>query len=232
MIPIRDDIRSRSFPVVNWLLILVNVFIFFFEISLSTGQLERLIQVFGLIPARTTFLQPITVISLFSHMFLHGGWAHIIGNMWILMIFGDNVEDRMGHGRYLVFYILCGLAAAALETFLNPDSLVPTIGASGAVAGVMGAYFILYPRAKVITFVPIFLFGWFVNIPALIYLGFWFGVQLLSGFTSLVAFSGMSGGGIAFWAHVGGFIFGLMTVKLFIREAKPAQWYDDEYYPW
>lgn len=231
MIPIRDNIRSRSFPIVNWLLVIANILVFLLEISLSPAGLERFIQTYALTPSLLTANLPFSLTTLFTHMFLHSGWFHIISNLWVLIIFGDNVEDRMGSGRYLIFYIFGGLAAGLLQTFMTPGSSIPSLGASGAIAAVLGAYLLFYPGARVITFVPIFILGWFVNIPAVIYLGFWFVLQLFSGLTALVTPSGLSMGGIAWFAHIGGFVFGLLFGRLFARR-NPQRWYPDEYRPW
>jgi membrane associated rhomboid family serine protease len=186
-----------------------------------------------MVPSHISLANPASFATLFTNMFLHGGWFHIISNMWVLYIFGDNVEDRMGSGRYLVFYLLSGLAANLLQLFFSPGSDVPTIGASGAIAGVLGGYFLLFPRARVITLILLFIFPWFVEIPAVIFLGFWFVTQLFSGLSSLGTAAGMEMGGIAWWAHVGGFVFGLLLVRIFSRRPRAYQrWYSDEYWPW
>ena len=216
MIPIRDTIRSDTYPIVNIVIIAVNVAVFFVELSLGQG-LNKFIYVYGLVPARYAipeisvyFTAGQQVIAFLTFMFLHGGFLHLLGNMWSLYIFGDNVEDRLGHLRYLIFYLLCGLASGVSHLALNWHSDVPTIGASGAIAGVMGAYFILYPRAKVLTLVPIFFFLHFVELPTFLFLGIWFLFQFLS-----AAGSSAQAGGIAWWAHIGGFMFGIMFLKLF-----------------
>jgi membrane associated rhomboid family serine protease len=188
-----------------------------FLIEQSMGRnLNEFIFTYGLVPARYSIAQISAhfttdqqMIALLTFMFLHGGFFHLLGNMWFLYIFGDNVEDRLGHFRYLAFYLLCGLASGISHLFLNWTSQIPTIGASGAIAGVMGAYFILYPRAKVLTLVPIFFFLHFIEIPAFLFLGFWIFFQFLN-----AAFSTQAGG-IAWWAHIGGFIFGIIFLKLF-----------------
>jgi membrane associated rhomboid family serine protease len=164
-------------------------------------------------------------------MFMHGSWFHLLSNMWTLYIFGDNVEDRMGSARYLVFYLLAGLAAGLVQAAFDPTSTIPTVGASGAIAGVLGAYFLLFPRSRVITLIPLFFLPWFVEIPAVFFIGIWFLSQLSSGLMAL----GSAGafGGIAWWAHVGGFLFGLITVYLFARRpAAYRRWYPDEHWPW
>jgi membrane associated rhomboid family serine protease len=214
MIPLYDTLHSRRFPVVNWMLIGVNVLVFLYELSLSPAALDRLTRTWGLVPAQF-FAHPAELwVTIFTSMFLHGGWFHIISNMWVLFIFGDNVEDRLGGARYLVFYLLSGVAAALLETFILPSSPVPTIGASGAIAGVLGAYLILYPRAKVASLVPILFILTIIEIPAFIFLLFWFVSQLFSGWLAL---QGAAGSGVAWWAHVGGFLFGMVGVGLFAR---------------
>ncbi|MBI5687921.1 MAG: rhomboid family intramembrane serine protease [Verrucomicrobia bacterium] len=224
MIPLRDNIPSRCFPGVTVALIVINVAVFLHELALGP-RLEAFTLRYGIVPAFYTdadlrgwawneagwgaLLQPI-----FASMFLHGGFMHIIGNLWVLWIFGDNVEDRLGHARYLLFYLMGGVAAGLLHIATNWGSQVPTIGASGAIAGVMGAYFVLYPRAKVLTLVPLGFILDIVALPAVIFLGFWFLLQLLSGTFGL--FAGSGAGGIAFWAHIGGFVFGMLLVKRFV----------------
>ena len=229
MFPIRDTIRSRNKPIVNWCIIATNAFVFMFEASLPPDGLNRLIHLFGLTPTffvRNPIFESLTI---FTSMFLHGGWFHLISNMWMLWIFGDNIEDRMGHFRYLGFYLLCGVTAGLAQVFITTHSSVPMVGASGAIAGISGAYLLLFPRARVVTLVPIFFFFTFLEIPALIYLGFWFLSQLFSGL-SVLAVGGRFGsyGGVAWWAHIGGFVAGLALVKLFVRR----RLYRDEYRPW
>lgn len=231
MLPIRDTIRSRTFPFVTYSLIAVNVVVFLFEEIIPGPALDSLFRYFGLVPARLSLFRPLTWITLVTSVFLHGGWFHLISNMWTLFIFGDNVEDRMGSGRFLLYYLLAGIAAGLSQVFFMPDSSLPTIGASGAIAGVLGAYFILYPAAKVITIIPLFFIPWFVDIPAFIYLGIWFLSQLSSGLVTLGAVSDF--GGVAWWAHIGGFVFGFLTVRLFTRKVKTyRRLYNDEYWPW
>ncbi|NPV76661.1 MAG: rhomboid family intramembrane serine protease [Anaerolineae bacterium] len=232
MFPIRDTIRSRSFPIITLLLIAVNALVFFFELSLSPASLERFVYSFGLVPARLNLGNPFSFYPFLTHMFLHGGWLHFLSNMWTLFIFGDNVEDRMGSGGYLLFYLLGGFVAGGLQTFFSPGSNIPSIGASGAIAAVLGAYFLFFPRARVITFIPLFFLPWFVEISAFVYLGFWFVSQLFSGVLSLSTASGAQMGGVAWWAHVGGFLFGLIIAlpALFRRPRRTA--YPDEFFPW
>ncbi len=232
MFPLKDTIRSRSFPAVNWLLIIANVLVFILiEWPLSSRQLDRLVMTFGLVPARLVAVQPQAILSIFTSMFMHGGWLHLISNMWALYIFGDNVEDRMGPVRYLAFYLLSGVVAALTQTWLGPSSRTPLIGASGAIAGVLGAYLILFPTSRVITLILLIFLPWFVEIPAVLYLAFWFVLQFFSGLFALQ--TPAAAGGVAYWAHIGGFIWGVLLVRLFVRRP-PAyhRWYPDEYRPW
>jgi len=231
MLPLRDTVRSRSFPIVNWLLIVLNVFSFFVLLSLGP-RAQAVVNVLGVVPARWLARRsPFQVLTLFSSMFLHGSWAHLFSNMWALYIFGDNVEDRMGSGRYLLFYLLCGLAAAFAHILFNPRSTIPTVGASGAISGVLAAYLLFFPSARVITLVPLFFLPWFVEVPALIYLGMWFLSQLLNGLLAIV--SGVQAfGGVAWWAHVGGFVAGFILGPIFMRRRYLRRVYVDEYYPW
>jgi len=214
VIPIRDTIPSRTAPVVTVALIAVNVIVFLHEAALGP-YLERFVLAYGLVPRRLVYwpgdpLDPVRFLPLVTSMFWHGGWLHLIGNMLYLWIFGDNVEDKLGHFRFVIFYILCGLGAALCQVALSPESTIPTVGASGAIAGVLGAYLVSFPRARVVTFIPIFIFPWIVQIPAVLYLLFWFGMQLLSGVASLNVPEGT--GGVAWWAHVGGFLAGIVGV--------------------
>ena len=212
MIPLYDTLHARRLPLANWLIIALNLLVFLYELTLPPVALDRLTRLWGLAPAQLLAQPAATWITIFTAMFLHGGWFHILSNMWVLFIFGDNVEDRLGSGRYLVFYLLSGLAAALLEVFILPGSRVPMIGASGAIAGVLGAYLVLYPRARVASLVPILFIFTIIEVPAMIFLPLWFISQLFSGWLAL---GGASGSGVAWWAHVGGFLFGLATVMLF-----------------
>jgi membrane associated rhomboid family serine protease len=212
MIPLYDTLHSRRFPVVNWSLIGLNVLVFLYELNLGPAALESLTRTWGLVPAQLAAHPGSEWITIFTAMFLHGGWFHILSNMWVLFIFGDNVEDRLGGARYLVFYLLSGVAAALLESYLLIGSSVPMIGASGAIAGVLGAYLISFPRARVASLVPILFIFTIIEIPATIFLLFWFVSQLFSGFLAL---EGSTGSGIAWWAHVGGFVFGMLAVNFF-----------------
>src|SRR5712692_8878793 len=231
MIPRRDDIPSSRFPAVTLGLIAANTLVFLDELKVGP-RLQDMLLDYAVIPARYTdpdvaqlFSSPQQVFAIFSSMFLHGGWIHILGNMWSLWIFGDNVEDRMGRAGFLCFYLLSGLAAGALHIAFNPLSRAPTVGASGAIAGVMGAYLLLFPYARVVTLVPIFIFLQTIELPAVFFLGFWFLSNLLSGIGSLAAHTGA--GGVAWWAHIGGFLVGLLwALPLRRREVRRHQWYD------
>lgn len=214
MFPLYDTVRSRRFPIINWMLVLLNGLVFYYELTLGETELHRFILDWGLVPAQLALDSAESWLRILSSMFLHGGWFHIISNMWILIIFGDNIEDRMGSGRYLIFYLLSGTAAALMQAFLYPASNIPMVGASGAIAGVLGAYLVLYPRARIASLVPILFIFTIIELPALIFLGFWFISQLFQGWLAL---GGADMSGVAWWAHIGGFIFGLLMVRLFAR---------------
>lgn len=214
MIPIRDTQPSNSVPVVTYLLMGLNLIVFLLQLQVGLDQ-QGLFYLFGLVPAKYTnseFSRHFTffnqMISVMTYMFLHGGFLHFIGNMWTLYIFGDNVEEYFGSLRFLGFYIVCGIISGLFHFLLNPTSMVPTIGASGAIAGVMGAYFILYPRSKIFTLVPIIIIPIFLEIPAFVFLGIWFLFQFLN------AAGSSAGSGIAWWAHIGGFVAGLWLVRM------------------
>lgn len=214
MFPLYDTVRSRTFPFINWILILANVLAFIYELQMDPETLKQFIFAWGFTPARFLEDPSTTWKTIFSSMFLHGGWFHIINNMWVLYIFGDNVEAGMGKIRYLIFYLMGGVAAVLLQTYVLPSSLVPMIGASGAVAGVLGAYLILVPHSRIASLVPILFIFTIVEIPAVLFLVFWFVSQLYSGWFSI---QGGGESGIAWWAHIGGFIFGLLMVFVFRR---------------
>ena len=215
MIPIRDTVPSKNYPVVNNTIIGINAAVFL--VQMFQGNPDRFVYFYGLVPARysipeisfyfTTFQQ---IVSLISFMFLHGGFWHLLGNMWSLYIFGDNVEDSLGHLRYFVFYMLCGITSGVSHLVLNFHSNIPTVGASGAIAGVMGAYFLLYPGSRILTLIPIIIIPWLIEIPAFIFLGIWFVMQML-----YAAGSHAGSAGIAWWAHIGGFVFGIVFLKVF-----------------
>ena len=228
MIPIRDTIPSRNAPVMTWTLIAVNTGIFLFELSLPPPLLERLFYLFGLVPARYSHPDGALAIGLplesylpfVTSMFLHGGWLHLIGNMWTLWIFGDNVEDLMGPKRFLSFYLLTGMIAGVAHWLTNIDSTVPTVGASGAIAGVLGAYFVLFPYSRIIVLFPIFFFPFFFELPAGVYLLFWSFTQIFGG--TIAGLSAQNVGGVAWWAHVGGFASGMLLYRVFISSPRSA----------
>ena len=207
MFPIRDTQPSYSKPIVTVLLIVVNILVFLFEYSLDPYTRNAFIAAYGLVPDN------FHVSAIFTSMFLHAGWLHVLGNMWFLWIFGDNIEDVLGHGKFLLFYLVCGVAAAISQTFLNPFSRVPMVGASGAIAGVMGAYLVKFPRAQIQSLVMLVFFFFFTEVPAWVMLIYWFVIQLFSGVGS-IASEQYSQGGTAFFAHVGGFIAGIVLVKV------------------
>ena len=205
MIPLRDTQPSYTFPFVTVAIIVLNVFAFLYEFMMDPYELNFFIAHYGVIPARLQWMDVLTSI------FLHGGWMHLIGNMWFLWIYGDNVEDILGHSQYLIFYLLCGLAATMVHVLFNGDSRVPTIGASGAIAGVMGAYVVKFPHSKITTLVPVFVFITTMEIPAYVILLYWFVIQFFSGVGS-VGHSHLSQGGVAWFAHIGGFLAGIALI--------------------
>jgi hypothetical protein len=218
MIPLRDNIPSFRRPYVNYVLIGVTALFFLWELSL--GQLlPRVIDILGFVPGRFLHLLwsgqaslAITFLPLFTSLFLHGGWLHLLGNLWFLYVFGDNVEDVLGHGRYLLFYLLSGVGANLIYLMFSPSSQIPLVGASGAIAGVMGAYFVLFPGARVYTLVPIFIVFTFMELPAYVFLGLWFLIQFFFGAFSTIG--PQQTGGVAWWAHVGGFLVGILLLGL------------------
>jgi membrane associated rhomboid family serine protease len=231
VIPLKSDNPLLTFPVMTVLLIIANTLAFLYELSLPTRAGNRLIYEFGLIPARIDLLIDPTLhvhvghtglgpafLTLFTCMFLHAGWLHLLGNMLFLWVFGGGVEDRMGHVAYLIFYLFCGLGAGVVHTAFNFGSTVPTIGASGAISGVMGAYIILFPRSRILTLVPLLIIFFLWRIPAVLILGYWFVIQFVSGISSV---GNASQGGVAVWAHVGGFIIGAIIV-LILGLRRPA----------
>jgi membrane associated rhomboid family serine protease len=223
MFPVGDTVPRRNPPVATWLVILANSLVFILQLGLSEYELERLFYLFGVVPARYTDPAWARWVGFpgesywpfFTSMFLHGGWLHIIANMWTLWIFGDNVEDRMGPLRFLAFYLLCGLAAGIVHCFSNPYSTIPAVGASGALAGVMGAYLFLFPWARVVVMLPVLFLPFFFEMPAVLYLGFWALTQVFSGTLALA--DPQHVGGVAWWAHVGGFAAGIVLHFFFIR---------------
>jgi len=230
MIPIRDDVPRSTTPYINYFLIAANVLVFLFEVSLDPRSRATFIYQFGVVPLQVDRgllgAAPLDVaaIPILTSMFLHASWLHLIANMWVLWIFGDNIEDHLGHFLYLMFYLVSGIAASLLHIFFNTGSTVPSVGASGAIAGVMGAYFMLFPSARVLTLVPIIFFFSFIWLPAWIVLGYWFVVQFLSGAATSIAYSHQTGGGIAFWAHVGGFVAGILMIKILPQRVRRARY--------
>jgi len=220
----------------TWAIIAVNIAVFLYEVARPPDELQQLIYLFGVVPARYSHPEWARAIGFsvddywpfVTSMFLHGSWAHLIGNMWALWIFGDNVEDRMGSLRFLLFYLLTGVIAGLTHWFTNTDSTIPTVGASGAIAGVLGAYFVLFPRARIVVLLPILFFPFFFELPAVVYLLVWFLSQLLGGAVSRLSSANV--GGIAFWAHVGGFAAGIVLHRLFIlpEPQRPRRFERDE----
>jgi len=220
MIPLRSNERIYSRTFVTGGLIAVNVIIFLYQATLSYYRLNQFVMSWGIV------LDDLHLISLLTSMFLHGGWLHLLGNMLFLWVFGRNIEDLIGGGRFLAFYLLSGLAAAVVQVLANPYSRVPTIGASGAIAGVMGAYLIRFPRSQIDTLAILFIFVTRIAIPAPFYLLFWFGMQFLNGYESIGDRS-YTGGGVAWFAHIGGFIAGMLLIKLFPSRQRWRHWYDE-----
>ena len=220
MIPIRDVIPSRTAPGITVTIIVANVLAFLFMASLAPRAAEAFVYFYGLVPAE------FSLANVLTSMFVHGGLAHLVGNMWFLWIFGDNVEDRFGHGRFVVFYLICGLVAAIAQAWLDPTSQVPMVGASGAIAGVMGAYLVLYPHSRVLMLFPFPLFVY--ELPAVVFLVLWFVMQFVSGIDSLAAMgTGDLAGGVAFWAHVMGFVAGIVLAPVMRRpERQTVEWWD------
>jgi membrane associated rhomboid family serine protease len=234
MIPIRNGVPSRYPPGITWMLIAINCLVFLFQDSLNPEELELFLSQFALIPARYSEvasrepdLNVADILPFFSMMFLHGGWLHLILNMWTLWLFGPTIEDRLGHGRYLAFYFACGLAASVAHVMFNPDSNVPALGASGAIAGILGCYMRLFPLARVVVVVPILFIPLFFEVHAFAFIGLWFLIQLLQSTMELLL--PPSSGGVAWWAHVGGFLAGLALGPLLVRsEQRYRVYYRDE----
>jgi membrane associated rhomboid family serine protease len=222
MFPIRDTQPSYSKPVVTVVLIVVNVLVFLYQFSLDSFSQNAFMDRYALVPDRFHFSNVIT------SMFLHGGWMHVLGNMWFLWIFGDNIEEILGHAKYLLFYFICGIAAALTQVFFNPVSRVPMVGASGAIAGVMGAYMIKFPNSRIRTLLFLFIFFTMVDVPAWIMLIYWFGLQFVGGFESLAS-AQVAQGGTAFFAHVGGFVSGILFINL-LGAAQPYRRRRDLYW--
>lgn len=218
MIPLRSSERTYSTAVVTLVLIALNVVVFLHEITLDPFELNRFVLHYGLVPDRLHAYQ------LFTSMFIHGGWLHILGNMWFLWVFGRGVEDAIGHTRYLIFYLVCGVASALVNVLATPFSPVPTVGASGAIAGVMGAYLIKFPRARIVTLVPIIVFFTTLDIPAAFLLLYWFAIQFFNGFGSIGGGSQVARGDVAWFAHIGGFIAGMLLILVMPTQRRYREW--------
>ena len=218
MIPIRDSNPSYTFPIVVVSLILTNVLVYLYEMGMPQDQMEPFFRTYGLVAREFAFAAGLKdrVVPVVTSMFLHGGFLHLLGNMWFLWVFGDNVEDRIGHGRFLLLYFVSGVCAALLQVAINPYDATPIVGASGAIAGVLGAYLVMFPHASVLTIVPVFIFLTFVNIPASTFLILWFAMQFLYGMGSFMA----GAGSIAWWAHVGGFATGVVLAFLIPKKRR------------
>ena len=220
MIPVRDTIKTHRTPVVNYALIGINVVVFLW-MFLNSGRIEQIYDQYALVPASfSNGLNFKSIFNIFTSMFMHGGWMHLIGNMLYLWIFGDNIEDRLGSGKYLAFYLLGGIAAAVLQILVNPSSTIPMVGASGAIAAVLGAYLVLYPNRKVYTFIPIGFWTRLRLVPAILVLGMWFLLQLINGVGSLGV---ADNGGTAYFAHIGGFVFGMLVGYLVKKQTAQPQ---------
>ncbi|HUJ41233.1 MAG TPA: rhomboid family intramembrane serine protease [Candidatus Acidoferrales bacterium] len=233
MIPLRDRNPSSTRPVVNVALIVVNTAAFLYELTLPSRAEQAFFMLHALVPARVEYLLSGPHVSLqaaalpfLTSMFLHGGWLHLIGNMWFLWVFGDNVEDRLGHFSYLCFYLFCGFGSGLAHVMMNLGSNVPSLGASGAISGVLGAYIVLYPRAKVLTLMPLIVFWFTVELPAFVILGYWFLIQFFSGITSV---GNSMGGGVAYWAHIGGFVIGVAMVKIWPSRPQRPRFFSPAY---
>lgn len=219
MIPLRDTVKARRFPFIGWALVILNAYVFYRELQMSPHQLDHFMRQWGFVP-KLFFADPSAHwLTLFSSMFMHGGWLHLISNMLYLYIFGDNVEDQIGHVRFLMFYVLVGVLAALAQALMSPASSLPMIGASGAIAGVLGAYFFYFPHSRVITLIPIFIFITIREVPAFFFLAFWFLIQFVSGAQSHLA-AQANAGGVAWWAHAGGFVAGMLLAPLLGGRAK------------
>jgi membrane associated rhomboid family serine protease len=221
MIPLRDSTRTHTFPYVNFSIIAINVLVFLRQLAFTDQELNLFFYTYGLIPAEVTqfaagtALQS-TLLPFITAIFLHGSWVHILGNMLYLWIFGDNIEDRMGHFNYLLFYLFAGIIGSIAHILSAPGSEIPIIGASGAIAGILGAYFLSFPKARILTLVPVFFLITFIRIPAIIFLPIWFGIQLLNGLST----AGMAAEAVAWWAHIGGFIGGAVLLPFFKRQRR------------
>jgi membrane associated rhomboid family serine protease len=232
MIPLKNMMARRSVPIVTILLIVVNAIVFYHQLTLSNAANEAFIRTYGVVPLKMQlalegerYALVDAFLPLFTCMFLHGGFLHILGNMWFLWIFGGAVEDRLGPLPYLLFYIICGLGSGLAQAVFSWGSNVPSIGASGAISGILGAYVVFFPASRILTLVPLFVFFFTAQIPAIVFIGLWFVIQFLSGVSALNAPGGASMGGVAWWAHVGGFVLGALLAKVFDGGRRPADSY-------
>lgn len=234
MFPLQDSAPSRTVPFITWLIIALNVLLFLAEATMPESLLNDFIQEFGVVPSRFfSHFNASELMTVYSAMFLHGGWLHLISNMWAFFIFGDNVEDRMGHFNFLLFYLFCGTVAAVGQVLMSSSSSIPMVGASGALAGVLGAYILMFPHSRIITLVPLFLVvPWFIEVPAVIYLGIWFLMQFFTGLGALDSSPLAADAGVAWWAHIWGFVAGMILVRAFERRPQRRELLPDEYSPW
>jgi membrane associated rhomboid family serine protease len=229
LIPLKDLTPRRTFPVVTLVLILINVAVFIYQITLPPHAAEVFVNTWAAVPSKISlalaghhYSLAQALVPLFTCMFLHGGWLHIIGNMWFLWVFGGNVEDHMGRFAYLVFYLFCGVGSSIAQTAFSWGSHIPALGASGAISGVLGAYIILFPSSQIYSLVTLFIIWFRARIPALVFIGLWFALQAFSAFGSLGAAGHVEQGGVAWWAHVGGFVLGLLLAKVMPQRNRRA----------
>jgi membrane associated rhomboid family serine protease len=234
MIPLKDLTPRQSFPVVTLLIIAANVVVFLHQVSLSPHAADVFIKTYGLVPAKVSaalagsprFSLADALIPLFTCMFLQGGWLHIIGNMLFLWVFGGNVEDRLGPMSYLLFYLVCGIGSGIAQALFSWGSPIPSVGASGAISGILGAYIVLFPSSRILTLVPLFIFFFTARIPAIVFIGLWFLVQLLSGIGYLGEAGASASGGVAWWAHIGGFVLGVFLARAVGQRRRADMWSD------
>jgi membrane associated rhomboid family serine protease len=233
VIPLKNLDPRRSFPIVTLLLIVANVLVFLYQVSLPNPAAETFVRTWGLVPAKIQlalagrhYTLADALIPLFTCMFLHGGWLHILGNMWFLWIFGANVEDRLGALPYLLFYLVCGIGSGVAQAAFSWGAKIPSIGASGAISGILGAYIVLLPSSRILTLVPLFIIWFMARIPAIVFIGLWFIVQFLSGVGSLGPKGSMNSGGVAWWAHIGGFLLGVFLALLFRPKPRAIDYYN------
>jgi len=218
MIPLRSSERHYTPSTVTLILILINVLVFVYELTLSRYGLNRFIGTYGMVPDRFHWSQ------LLTSMFIHGGFMHILGNMWFLWVFGRGIEDLLGHGRFVIFYLVCGVIAGLIQMLVNPSSPIPTVGASGAIAGVMGGYLVKFPRARVVTLIFLFIFITTVDLPAFVLLLYWFAIQFFSGFGSIADSQAWQGSDVAYFAHIGGFLAGMGLIMIMPARQRYRSW--------